>query len=257
MFRFLLVLWLMVPVGLIAWHLGPGRSHLSEDRAGRHLRAADRWEAEGHWHKAAAAYANARDVLGEDAVQARRHLRYAEAVALIKGGDRAAGQQRLDALLAEINPAPTESGTSENGDDADWVLSVLARNEIAVSAYYAAWHMRLDGVAPERWKSELETSQQHFRLLAEESARRAISPTSQRNASAHRQARLFQRNLEAAVKLDQVALIALAEWPLPKHFPDRKHALKRKHAVEKKFPLYESERMRSKMKQPNRTKGRR
>ena len=57
--RLSLVVWFLIPVGLAAWHFGPGQKQLARDQAGELLRGAEAAEAEKDWAEAAILYGRA------------------------------------------------------------------------------------------------------------------------------------------------------------------------------------------------------
>jgi hypothetical protein len=54
--KILLYSWLLAPVGLLAFHYGPGQAELSRDAAAQHLAAARAHEQTEDWPAAIAAY---------------------------------------------------------------------------------------------------------------------------------------------------------------------------------------------------------
>jgi hypothetical protein len=189
----LLAVWLLCPIAVVAWHFGPGEKDLARDRAGDYLRAARAAEAAEQWSRAASLYASARDALpGGDA--GRDGLDLAQARNRIAAGEMIEGQEQLQKLLSKLETDPQPNRTLAN----------QTAGELAASSYYAAWIMRLEGATPEEWKPEVERARQQFRLLAEQ-------------AENTRDAGLFQRNLEAAIRLEQMDLSTLLAKPLPKN----------------------------------------
>ena len=65
----------------------------------------------------------------------------------------------------------------------------------------------------------VKQAREQFRLLAEKAVQRAASQRDRRNTQAHRQAQIFKKNLEAVVKLQQMALAELRSRPLPDSCP--------------------------------------
>lgn len=198
--------WLMIPVGLLALHFGPGQYYLAGDVAGGHARRAELAATEGRWEEAAVAYAEALADLPPENHEARHKLAVAQAKIQIKGGQMIAGQENLEALLEELEP-----GTERDGE-----LARAVRHELATASYYAAWLMRLEGASPEEWKPETERARRQFRLLAERSEKNDV------------EADVFKRNLEAAIRLERMDLSELLAKPLPKDCPKCKNLSQRK-----------------------------
>ena len=72
----LFVVWMLIPVGALAYHLGPGQGDLESDRAAQLLAQADNLVAEEQWPKAIENYKEALELLPEDdlATQRKRGL---------------------------------------------------------------------------------------------------------------------------------------------------------------------------------------
>jgi hypothetical protein len=186
--------WLLFPVGFAAWHFGPGQQWLHRDQAAEILGQARAAAQAGEMQTAAVSYANALQQWPEDSVAARRKIRLAEAKATIESGELVVGQEQLMALITEMQ--------GDKNADADILWS--ARHELATSAYYAAWIMRLEGAEADEWMQEAETARQQFRLLAES------------NGDVDEQ-RIAAENLEATIVLEQMDLRTLMARPLPKN----------------------------------------
>ena len=151
-------------------------------------------ESAEQWAQAASLYESAREAL-PPGDPARDGLELAQARARISAGQMIEGQEQLQKLLSKLETDP----------QANPALVGQAAGELAESSYYAAWIMRLEGATAEEWKPEAERARQQFRLLAEraENAQDA-------------DAGLFQRNLEATIRLEQMDLSTLLAKPLPK-----------------------------------------
>jgi hypothetical protein len=138
--------------------------------------------------------------LPESDTHDRRRIALAEALAQVRGGARAEGQEQLESLVTDL----------ENDPAADTQLLASVRSELATTSYYAAWMMRLEGATPDEWKPEAERARQQFRLLAE---REAVSV----GASATEAQIVSAKNLEAVIRLEQMSLEELMARPLPKN----------------------------------------
>lgn len=186
--RRLLLLWLLLPVPVIALHYGPGQRWLSLDDANALVRRARAAERDGKHPVAAACYLEAASKLGpRDETQTYR-CEIAAARARARQGDAADALEKLDAVMA----SPRWSAQPED-------VQAEARELLARTSYYAAWVMRLEGAARGDWSEAADESRQQFRLLAE-------------SKSADGQ----DRNLEAAVRLERMSLTELMAKPLPK-----------------------------------------
>lgn len=188
-----LLLWLLLPVPVIALHYGPGQRWLARDEAGRLISKARDAEKAENFSVAAACYLEAASKLGRDDGPAKTRCEIAAARARAAEGDATAALEKLDAIMdaASFEALPEE-------------LQREARDLYAGTSYYAAWVMRLEGATREEWKTVAEEARQQFRLLAEKgSTGDAGTPE--------------QRNLEAAVRLERMSLAELMAKPLPKN----------------------------------------
>jgi tetratricopeptide (TPR) repeat protein len=189
------VVWLLVPTVLLAWHYGPGQDRLAADKAQAFLSKAKAAEAQGKWHEAMLAYTSALGQLPLNDVKARNGVRFAQAKAKMRCGDLPEAMEDLDGLLAEVEKA---------GNDP--ALAKEIRGTLGAFHYYAAWLMRLEGASTEEWTEQVEQSRQHYRLLAENA----------QGTGDVKSAEVNKKNLEAAVRLARMDLNELKGKPIPK-----------------------------------------
>lgn len=187
------VVWALIPVGVAALHMGPGQCLMKRDDAGAIIRKASLAAAEEDWSGAADAYAEARALLPDTAEAEKLKLAIAEAKARIESGDLLEGARQLEELIAQQEAAasPDEAALKE------------LRSELGEAAYVTAWVMRIEGATADEWKPETEKSRQQFRLLSE-------------TLDGDADAESFKKNLEAAIRLEQLDLSELLALPLPK-----------------------------------------
>jgi hypothetical protein len=190
--KILFALWLLVPVAVLAYHFGPGQARLNTERAAQAIAQARVFEAAEQWDAAVQAWADALAATPADKKEARWQLQLAHANARIYVGELPEAMEAMEKLLSETQDAK-----------ADAALQREVRSSLGSARYYAAWLMRLEGAATEEWLVQAEGARQHFRLLAEETKGTA-------------QAKDFEKNLEATVRLEQMDLSELQALPLPK-----------------------------------------
>jgi hypothetical protein len=190
--RFLIAVWLLAAVGLMAYHYGPGQARLALDDAARKVAAAKECEAKEDWQGAFEAWGAALAATPKEDVAVRLELRLAQARTRMYTGELPEAMMDLEALLTEAERGP-----------AGKPLVKEVRGTLAGAQYYAAWLMRLEGAATEEWLIPAEGARQHFRLLAEQ----AETPA---------QGDGYKKNLEAAIRLTQMDLSELQGMPLPK-----------------------------------------
>ena len=193
--RILVVVWLLIPTGLLAYHFGPGQHRKAADQVQHHLSIAKSLEGHERWAEAVKAYEAAIAALPADETKTRNKLRLAHAKAQMRTGDLPEAMESLETLLAEVEKA---------GDQPETAREV--RGTQAAFRYYAAWLMRLEGASSEEWTEQVDQSRQHYRLLAEQ----ATSKGEPKLAEA------YEKNLEAAVRLARMDLSELKANPLPK-----------------------------------------
>lgn len=192
--RWLLLLWLLLPLPVVVWHFGAGQKWLARDRANALIRQAEAAEAKKEYAHAEELFGEAAKLAGDsdsrtrlqlDLALVRMHFRRGSAVEAIDGADR---------ILADpaFHQQPEE-------------LKRDARELAGRIHYYAAWVMRLEGAQRDLWLEEAELARQNYRLLTEHSL----------NLGANSFASAQQTNLEAAVRLQRMSLVELMARPLP------------------------------------------
>ena len=88
----LFVIWILIPVGALAYHMGPGQDQLDLESASQMLVAADVLAEDESWAKAQAAYETALTLVPEDNDQLVRKIRL----------------QRAKACLLYTSPSPRD-----------------------------------------------------------------------------------------------------------------------------------------------------
>lgn len=190
--KLLILIWLLLPVLVGAYHYGPGQDKMLLDTVDRNLKLADESVANGQWAQAVEAYTAALAVLPSDErLDASQRIRLALAKARMENKQLPAANSELASLVAEL----LESETT------DKQLLAEARSALANSQYYMTWLMRLEGQPRDVWEPEVESARQNYRLLVEQS-----------DASTAKKRR---EDLESAVRLARMDLSDLQGLPLP------------------------------------------
>lgn len=193
--KFLVLVWLLLPLPLVVLHFGRGQQWLALDRAHTLVRQGQLAERAEDWARADADYLEAargippenRDLkLRLDLARIRTRYRMGDAVAAIDQSDKLVNDPALAAMPPEFQRESRELAGRIH--------------------YYAAWVMRLEGARRELWMEEAELSRQNFRLVAEKS-----SADGEREQAARQ-----QENLESAVQLQRLSLTELMARPLPR-----------------------------------------
>jgi hypothetical protein len=192
--RWLLLLWLLLPLPLVVWHYGPGQKWLARDRANALIRRAEQAEAQQDWARAESLFRDATSLVGNTDARTKLQLelalirmsfRQGAAVEAIDGADRV--------LASDGFPQMPETLRQE------------ARELAGRIHYYAAWIMRLEGAQRDLWLEEAELSRQNYRLLTEGSL----------DVGRAKYASVQQTNLESAINLQRISLVELMARPLP------------------------------------------
>ncbi|MEM7456088.1 MAG: hypothetical protein AAF456_17195 [Planctomycetota bacterium] len=202
----LLVVWMLIPVGALAYHLGPGQDHMKLDEASQLLHEADytaanaivdpeQSSANELWTDADATYSEALEMLPSDTTDTQYRVRLERAKAQMQAKQLPEAHQDLLRLVDDLEAA----------DEVDAALLEDARGTLASAKYYMTWLMRLEGLDREAWQDDIESSQQNYRLLASNAldAGDSLAYTS------------YIEDLESAVRLQRMDLGELQGLPLP------------------------------------------
>lgn len=191
-----LLVWLMVPVLVGAYHYGPGQEKLRLDDVSRLLADADRLAAEEHWSQASSEYEKALALLPPGRIDESRRIKLQRAKV-----------QMLDRQLPEANAALRDLVDQVEADrSADPRLRDDARSALANSEYYLTWLMRLEGLGAADWEPQIEDARQTYRLLAEEADARGDTAS----------AKKYREDLESTIRLSRMELAQLQGLDLPR-----------------------------------------
>src|SRR5688500_17743859 len=193
--KLLAVLWLLVPVALIAYHYGPGQLKLQRDRAARQLSLARQAEAREDFKAAFDAYGRALHELPDVDKDARLLTRLSQAKTRMYFGELPEAMEDVENLLADATT-----------DTSNRAIHDQIRSTAGSMHYYVAWNMRLEGAETAEWTEQTEAARQHFRMLSEGSIERGDAKA----AVGHEQ------NLEATIRLARMDLSELKGLPIPK-----------------------------------------
>ena len=252
MSRLAWTLWALVPVGLLAFHFGPGQAAYREDKAAKLVAKADAAQQEAlalqsaayEKHLAAiaariAAFGKEDDSLRNAAAAATvdEEAAYAKASAAWKSTadalaeaqsyvDEIGGPVREEIRLAKaralVRTGDVAAGTNEledllydagEHDALGTPLALKAREELATAYYYGARLMRLAGKPADEWREVASRARQNFRYLAEDAKARGASGDEVAN---------HEKNGELVLNLEQSSLDELYAKPRPKDSPTGK-----------------------------------
>lgn len=197
--KYLVLLWLLLPLPVVVLHFGRGQLWLARDLAHGFIRQAESAETAGNWQLADDRYREADRSIGArdrdlklrlDLARVRTRFHMGEAVAAIDGADKLLNDAAILTMPAEFQQE--------------------ARALAGRIHYYAGWVMRLEGAKRELWMEEAELARQNFRRLSEQGAAPGTAPASGEEISKQRQ------DLESAVQLQRLSYTELMARPLPK-----------------------------------------
>ncbi len=191
-----LLLWMLLPLGAIAWHLGPGVDGRARDRAASAVARAEKASASGDAEEAVSAWSAALEALPTADVAAARRIGVERAKSRIAAGQLAAASKELEAIVAAVTADPA----------ADPALVADAEDVLATSDFYVAWLKRLEGQPRDEWEPHAESARQTWRRLAD---------TDEARGDADRLVD-HTRNLEAVVRLARMEPDELQGLPIPK-----------------------------------------
>jgi len=182
-------LWLLVPLGIAAYHYGPGQQKLALDHTEDHLMVARKAVEEKQWAEAIEAYQKALATLPKNQKDTSRRIQLEVAKAKMQNAALPEAREDLAELVAEINDDPNAPASLK--EDA---LSTLAN-----ARYYMTYLMKLEGLPASDWEPEIEAARQEYKLLAQ------IGTDKKKH----------QLDLDAAVRLARADPTELYGLPIP------------------------------------------
>lgn len=162
--KYLVLLWLLLPLPFVVLHYGRGQQWLARDQANDLVRKAWSAEQKNDWKTADALYREAARLAAKDQPQLRLGLDLAQVRTRFRMGEAVTAIDMAERLVND--PAMAQ---------APQALQREARDLSARIHYYAAWVMRLEGANRELWMEEAELARQNFRLLAEQGPARSAN----------------------------------------------------------------------------------
>ena len=192
--RYMILLWLLLPLPVVVVHYGRGQEWLARDNAHAYVVKAQSLEQQRNWQEADHLYREAAKCVAGGDPQLKLRLDLAQVRTRYRQGDAVAAMDQMDKVV----------------NDTDFsAMPVEFRRESRELAgrihYYAGWVMRLEGARRELWMEEAELARQNFRLLTEQSAVEGARDYAVKQ----------QSNLESAVLLQRMSLYELMGKPLP------------------------------------------
>ena len=169
------LLWLLFPVGVLAFHFNYGDTYVQRERAAAHLRQIQRLEAaddkQKDWAQIITEYDSLeREVAAIEPPKVIHQIRLARAKARLEMLDIATAITDLTTLLQETAVV--------HGEEAPVTRSV--RETLGRAHYYATCLLQASNAAESEWRPYAERARQLFRFLAEHENAGALTDYEQR-----------------------------------------------------------------------------
>lgn len=188
----LITLWCLLPIGLAAFHFGPGQDLLKFDDTEAQLAQAREAVANEEWAEAVETYQDALAKLPRQEKQLAYQIRLETAKAMMLNKQLPTARQDLAKLVTDL----------DNDEAAPQKLRDAARSALANARYYMTYLMKLEGLPDTAWEPEIEAARQEYKLLATSAAN---SELAKRSAD----------DLESAIRLARMDPAELYGLPIP------------------------------------------
>lgn len=192
---FLLLVWLLIPIVAVAYHLGPGQERQTLDNVAAILADVKQHAAREQWNEVVEKCDSALAKLPKDRLAESRQLILERAKARMLAKQLPVAHEELRGLVDDLSADPS----------ADPELLEEAQASLANARYYMTWLMRLEGKPAEEWEPEIEASRQTWRMLAEQAAAGGDEAEAER----------YREDLESTIRLARMELSELQGLPLP------------------------------------------
>ena len=143
-----LTLWCLIPVGLLAYHYGPGREQMTLDATASVLGQAAAKADAGDLKAAIAGYEESLAKLPKDRVDEARRIRLELAKARMDAAELPKAREELAALADELAQDP-----NAHAKLLDETLATLAS-----ARFYMTYLLKLEGLPDSEWEPEIEAA---------------------------------------------------------------------------------------------------
>jgi len=168
----ILTLWCLVPVGLLAYHYGPGQEQMTLDSTGSVLDQASAKAGAGDWKAAIAGYEDSLAKLPKDRIAEARRIRLELAKARMEASELPKAREELAALADELAQDPNAHAGLR-----DETLGALAS-----SRFYMTYLMKLEGLPDSEWEPEIEAARQEQKLLVQRATEAGDTKAAQKHS---------------------------------------------------------------------------
>lgn len=189
-------LWCLIPLGLLAYHYGPGREGIALDATASVIDRAQERAGAADWKEAIASYEDALAKLPKDRVAEARRIRLELAKARMEGSELPQARSELAALAEEM----------EKDDGADPAVRDETLASLANARFYMTYLMKLEGLPDSEWEPEIDAARQERKLLVKRAEEAGDSAAASRHAD----------DLEAAIRLARMEPEELYGKAIPK-----------------------------------------
>ena len=191
--KFLIFIWLLVPLGAAAYHFGPGQQSIKIDQAATHIGLAEKHLINQEFAEAVIEFDEAISLLPKENISTNNRLRLEKAKAQMQCSQLPEAYKDLLSMLSALD------------ENTEPQLIADTKSTLANAQYYITWLMRLEGHSRDLWEPVIESSRQNYYAAAEF----AKSEGNQQSADK------LVENLEASIKLARIDLDELQGLPLP------------------------------------------
>jgi hypothetical protein len=189
-----LIIWLLIPLGVAAYHYGPGQKQLTKDRAQRVIDSAYANVKNEDYAAAVEQFSEALALLTDEEKLTSRRLRLELAKARMFNSELPKAREEIQTLIADLVADPSTHPDKEQ-------LLRDTRSAFANSRYYMTYLMKLEALPREYWEPEIEAARQEYKLLTKQS-------TDEEKAG-------FAKDLEATINLARADIDDLQGRAIP------------------------------------------
>ncbi len=192
----IITFWCLIPVGLLAYHYGPGREQMTLDASASLLDIAKSKATAGDWSAAVTAYEETLATLPKDRVSEASQIRLELAKARMETAQLPKARAELATLADELSEDPKADSKLR-----DETLATLAS-----SRFYMTYLMKLEGLPAAEWEPEIEAARQEQKLLSERATEAGNTVLAQKHAE----------DLESTIRLARMDPSQLYGKAIPK-----------------------------------------
>lgn len=154
----IITFWLLIPLGVVAYHYNAGEKHVEQDQAQELIEQAYQYTKDEEPKKAIDSFREAIALLSDDEKKTERRLRLEIIKIQLNNAGLVKATKEITALLGEMK--------EDKGVDTDQLRE--ARSIYASTRYHMAYLMKLEDLPKEYWEPEIEAARQEYKMLATE-----------------------------------------------------------------------------------------